>query len=264
MKALTVFITVILLVVLVGCGNTPDAAPETDEANASTGDTGQRDIDSPETNTKFPVLDTLTKEEYKELNIFLSNFVETYLDFYAGQYDEDHSQTQITVFAIDHIFLNDRKAVTTVNGTPDPEFNVCDYSLDAAQVDAVLEKYIGPHQKGGLPTTPANWDSGAYYRYESGKYYFSMDVDVLITQWAQTTEMYDNKDGTFTVIFDRYERYVNSKLVDFPENHFAAKENWGTLRDMEPMGPSMAVIKKGTWNQREVWQLVSFNALAIL
>ena len=103
------------------------------------------------------------------------------MERFGGPEGADHDQSAVTTFAIDHIYFNAKQSVTTVNNTPDPIHGCRDYSVDAAKVDDVLAKYIGPHQKGGLPVRFEKWDSGAYYLLENGKYYFSMSDNSSLT-----------------------------------------------------------------------------------
>jgi hypothetical protein len=260
MKKLSLLILLILVFTLVACGNTN----QSDNPKTSGNDSGTSDDDDSGGNLVISAdakqMEDLSPDEFIALNKYLSNFVETYMLNYASIDSTDYDQTIATVFAIQHIVLNDNSAITFVDSSPDPyhgEINT--YSLDSAQVDEVLAKYIGPHQKAGLPVRMDNWDSGIDYWYENGKYYFTQGKGI-IDIWAQVVNLYANDDDTYTVVFDRYERWKDGELIDFPPNRYEPKENWGDHSNLVPAGPShTAVIKRGTWNSREVWNLVSYS-----
>ena len=247
MRKISVLLVFILIFSLAACGNTNQSSdPETSgNDHGTSGDAGSNSNMIISADAKR--MEDLSPDEFIALNKYLSNFVETYMLNYKSIDSTDYDQTIATVLAIQHIVLNDNSSVTYMGSTQDPYHGeISTYSLDSAQVDEVLAKYIGPYQKGGLPVSMDNWDSGTDYWYENGKYYFTRGKGI-VDIWAQVVNLYANDDDTYTVVFDRYERWKDGELIDFPPNRYEPKENWGDHSNLVPAGPShTAVIKRGT------------------
>jgi hypothetical protein len=268
MKKISVLIVLILILTLTACGNAvsdPDVMVIADATTPGITAPGNKHIDDIVAGQYVP--EQLTMSEYKELNIFLSNFAETQLHSFGNITDtDDASQAAITIFAIEHVFLNSRQSVTTITPPQNSLNKFCEgddrrgvYSVSAATIDSVLAKYVGSDQKGGI-NEDYGGGCGDYFYYENGKYYFSTIDDRSILFWAQTTSVTNNGDGTYTVSADNYLRRQDEEgnLLDFPQNRYEPKENWGEHSDMKPYSTCKAVLIKENWNGGEVWQLVSY------
>jgi hypothetical protein len=140
-------------------------------------------------------LDSMSDKDWRALNIFFSNFSETFFeDFSSDAYDDK----MLIEFAVQHDVINNAGLFKK-----DADSN---YFIGPKQVNATIKKYFGIEK-----ITPQ--DGGDFVLYRDGRYYWD---DVFEgSPWfagSQAIELQDNGDGTLSAIVEDYkdnENYQN-------------------------------------------------------
>ena len=207
-------------------------------------DTGKDDRATPtndETAAGANLLDAMTKDERRALNIFFSNFSES--DFTAldiGNYDE----TSLIEFALRYHYAN-----------RSPDFSSAgDHYLriSADRIDQTLARFFGITAKS---MSKYSIPHPAYPQYYQDGYLYYPDWNQLAdgeaSKWSHVTKFLDNKDGTFTAVIDTYIGQLSSlddiygDMVDWPSDEI--RKDYSCT----------AIVKPYDNNGRATYQLIA-------
>ena len=141
------------------------------------------------------VTDSLSAEQRRSLNLFLSNFSELYFRHFSR--DETPDRVALVNFAYMHNKINsfgrDKISVRQWNG------EAC-YSISAADVDQTLERFFGvqpDHGEFELDTHLVGFDGERYY-------FLAADGEAYNT-FSVARELLSDGSGTYRVSFDVYD-----------------------------------------------------------
>ena len=243
-----ILIYVFAILFLSGCKKQDNSAtiPATDSTKSL------ENTEETSTGTKTNLLDTMDDDEWRKLNIFVSNFCESNLDnFSTNNYDEK----ALIGFALSHNVNNNRESFKTdENG---------DSYVPKTVVNNTIDKYFG------IKNIPAKDFEEDFYACKGGKYYW---LDVMEgSPWfagGQAVQLYDNGDGTLSVIVENYqdgEGYGMDEASILPNNptspFYAPKKNWsGKVKKLlRQNGYYIATIAPYTYNDKQTYKLLEWR-----
>lgn len=181
-----------------------------------------------------------TKVRYN-INLFLSNFSETGMQFYSSQRSTD---AQLVDFAIFHTWMNRQNRIERGQWGNDNCRMSDQYVADIAQ------KYFGRQPTNLTPTEIAHRDG--YYYWETTGGYMGMGVAIL-------SHVEDMGDGRYGVYFGCYGEgeFWSEDDCDLRPEQAAAKFQAGIVH------PGCAVIDVGggTLDDRSTWRLEQYDML---
>ncbi len=186
-------------------------------------------------------LKTMTAEQRREVNLFLSNFSEAYYNPNGGYYGEEEAKIS---FAHIHAGIN-LGDVTLFDG----EY----MGISADKVDEILTRFFGssvPHR------TPEN---GKYWFYDDGKFMMPAASGESYADFSIATEMRARADGNFDVSFNIYadptvtggDIISDKSVYSLTDAEAAAKYHF--------QGSGTAVLKPKTHNGSDTYELVSYS-----
>jgi hypothetical protein len=194
------------------------------------------------------MLDSMPDKDWRALNIFFSNFSETYLeDFSAGDYDDK----TLIEFAVRHNVINNA-------GLFKHDAN-SDYYIEPKHVNATVKKYFGAEKITAQ-------DGGDFVLYRDGKYYWD---DVFEgSPWfagSQALELRDNGDGTLSAIVgdygdnENYQKDPDSKSIPL---FYTPKKTWkpATAKMFDAKGYHAAQIAPHTYDGKKTYKLLEWRA----
>ncbi len=195
------------------------------------------------------ILDTYTPEQYKNINIFLSNFSEASFP-YGGTFNKNNpNYGDLINFAYIHNLINNPSNVGFNSNTA--EMYV---SVDAA--DRTIDKYFGlalPHESAG------------YYVCRDGKFSAPAASGEGHCYVSVAKNMTDNGDGTLTVNFGVF---TYGDLYDMDEDEWAthsAEGYWSTYSSITNSGvwkerySGTAVVRQKEYDGKQTYELISYN-----
>lgn len=189
------------------------------------------------------LLDTISDNDWKALNIFFSNFSETHFeDFNYKKYNDK----ALIDFAMHHIVINNRNYF---EGD----------SVDKKYINATIKKYFGIDK-----ITPQSIEDG-FVLYKDGKYYWE-DVTEGFPKFdgAQVIEFYDNQDGTFLAIIEDYkdnqEYHKGGSPDNFGASFYPPKKSWSpsVAKKCSIAGYHVAKVAPHTYNNKKTYKLLEW------
>lgn len=194
----------------------------------------------------------LSDDDLTKLNTYFSNFIESGL----WQYDSKTTDDRLAMFAMQFNYYNNNKLFTYEDGSIETEYY--NRSIRASEITATIQRFFARKY---TPKTFAWGDSGRMVVYQDGKFYMQMGEGESIITFAQVTKFYNNGDGTYAADIEAY-RDNNVTGGDMcPKENYQPKKNWSTAikNRCEKTGDLKAVVKKGTYNGKHVYVLLSIE-----
>jgi len=176
----------------------------------------------------------LSDEEHKKINIFFSNFSEAY---FSG-YDENNKDLgNLLNFAYIHNKINNPKRI---------EIEDSEMFVDKGYIEKTINQFFGveiTHQSIGE------------FQYREGKYYTPAADGENYNRFSQVDILQDNKDGTYFVEVSIYSTDEIDNILYEP------KKSWENTYSYEYLGIAKATIKAVTFDGKEMYQLLSYEAI---
>lgn len=206
------------------------------------------------------LIPTMSENQRYMINIFLSNFSE--IDF--NDYDANTaSRDQLIYFGCKHNSVNHTAGAIPISDeeaskyvTLDDFIHAC-YKTDEETVSNSIDRYLGKkvqHGEAKYNVMGYDWQFG----YDNGYYYYDSGEEGDAGRvFSIADNMYDNGDGTYTVIFTNYSSGYTDILNDCynltPESIevFGIKVNKGAT--------GTAVVRPYNYNGKDTYQLISLN-----
>ena len=183
------------------------------------------------------LIEGMTNDEKRNINVFLSNFSE--IHFYSyGNGDADENESLLS-FAFLHNTYNSTGNVFMTNAGY--------YAMTSAAVDTTLNRYFGrtvPHMSVGP------------YIYSEGNFHVEPAAGSVCSYFSVATALYDNKDGTFTVEFEVFSDMDKDISVD-SSSYSCTPERARALYSLDAKGS--AVVTKKTYNGTNTYELKKYS-----
>lgn len=245
-KVLVLLIVSSMMMATSGCGLIFRKNDSTITSDVSTIDSSKTADDFSGSGSKvesvFPVYNTenlinsMSSEEKRLLNTFLSNFSEGYLQ----NYNPGHTNNELIQFGFIHHFVNDYNSIV---------FKGEYMGISSQKVNYVLDKYMGiTIASSSSATVGTNW------HYNDGYFLTPLASGASYDYFSIATEMYDNGNGTYTVKCNTY----------FAGKDRLTKEHY-KLTDIQAGDQcdfsynSVATIKKKIFNGNNTYELISLE-----
>ena len=180
---------------------TPETAPPA--TDAVTEPVATEPDETPPVATQQPATQTTQvnlSAVQRRINVFLSNFTETFFDTYPC------TKYEMLSFAYSHARINNDGKVY---------YGSVEYYISESDVNSILNKYFGvTYAKNGAPDTFSySTQYGTHsIRYDGDYYYFPAADGGGYAYLSIAKDMVRNSDGSYTVMYDAY------SLVDFWED----------------------------------------------
>ena len=139
-------------------------------------------VTAPPSVQKTPKKVTLSAEEKKKLDVFFSNFAETWGENMPKFGFDGISNAELVQFGVAHNVINRKQVVKTINGKQ---------AVPVGEVRFATMKYFG---KDIQPQSAGNIEC-------DGTYFYAVRADRNADCIARITEFYDNQDGTYTASY---------------------------------------------------------------
>lgn len=179
--------------------------------------------------------------QVREINLFLSNFSETFYDPDSEFFGEEEGKIY---FAYLHALINSESLI----------FGKDEYfGIKAEDVDRILIRFFGssvPHE------TPKN---SRYWIYEDGAFFMPAASGESYGDFSIATEMTQRKDGNFDVSFNIYHDptvFGGDVISDQSVYSLSASE---AEKKHDYIGSGKAVLKEKTYNGENTYELVSYE-----
>ena len=203
------------------------------------------------------LIGTMTESEKREINTFISNFSETHCtEIGEGvEYNDFH----MISFAYVHNLIN----------KPDQKIIYNDilgkFGIEEKELDSVLKKYFGktvPHKttvcvsqyeiEGKIVTKED------VYEYADGIFWIPAASGESYEYFAIVTDMRNNGDGTYDVMFNEYwdEAHLHEGMQ--PEWYSYTIEEAAT--NCVPVDKGTAKVRKKDYNGESTYELISFKS----
>lgn len=206
------------------------------------------------------LIPTMSENQRYMINIFLSNFSE--IDF--NDYDANTaSRDQLIYFGCKHNSVNHTSGAIPISDeeaakyvTLDDFIHAC-YKTDEETVSNSIDRYLGKkvqHGEAKYNVMGYDWQFGydnGYYYYDSGEEGDARRV------FSIADNMYDNGDGTYTVIFTNYSSGYTDILNDCYNLTSESIEGFGIKVNKGATGK--AVVRPYNYNGKDTYQLISLN-----
>lgn len=131
---------------------------------------------------KTPKKVALSTEEKKKLDVFFSNFAETWGENMPKFGFDGISNAELVQFGVAHNVINRKQVVKTINGKQ---------AVPVGEVRFATMKYFG---KDIQPQSAGNIEC-------DGTYFYAVRADRNADCVARIKELYDNQDGTYTASY---------------------------------------------------------------
>jgi len=230
--------------IFVNGGNSPVVQPTNSTKKALIPTPSFSDTTQPPVTTPVPqtgndnLLDTMSRDERYQLNIFLSNFSEAkYM-----VHDKNEIEQKI-FFAFKHNMINVRSTELIYTDSQ--------MGIAANDLDRTLIRFFGstiPHE------TPAG---AKYWHYENGNFMMTAAFGESCAYFSSCTSMKDNKNGTYDVTFNVY------FSADGPHNpidnswYYYTDEQAAASHQYEYSGS--ATIRPKVYNGTNTYELISYH-----
>lgn len=194
-----------------------------------------------ESKTDWNILSEMDSPALREVNIFLSNFSETYYDPSSGSFGDAEGKIQ---FAYLHALINSYSLTFYENGY---------MGISATDVNSILKRFFGstvPRE------TPRN---SQYWTYENGNFIMPAASGESYADFSIATKMIKRPDGNFDVTFNIYadpSAYGGNSIIDktiysLTDSEVDAKYKY--------RGSGNAILKAKVHNGRNTYELVSYT-----
>lgn len=182
------------------------------------------------------IYNTLTSEQKKDLNVFLSNFSEAFLKYY----DADNVNTNDLInFAFIHDMINNNKLI---------RYKDSNMGISAERVSETLNKYFG---KSITNESTNEWQYDGEYYWKSGAAGESYDY------FSVALNLVDLNNGTYRVDFNTY--YAGYDSMD-PKCYWYSESDASNDTDCRRSDSGTAIIKSCVYNNKETWQLLKLTS----
>ncbi len=246
-KAISVLLTALILTgLLSSCSKQPSELPSSNLVSHDAADYVYPSIDMKE---GTPL--SMTADEIKKLNVFISNFAETGLT----EYSEKTTDETLINFAITHTLYNSKSNFSIVSLTGAEAV----ISVDGAYIKDTVKKFFGREIE----------NKSCYenlIKYEGGRYSFKMDsfdetYSFVFNEFAQVDKVMKQSDGSYNLTFSTH-YFFGENTVGIPEEAYGSKENWsselkGQINSNIKIVKYFANIKPVKSVNDDSWQLVT-------
>lgn len=203
---------------------------------------------------RINLLDTMSDADWKALNLFFSNFIETgFEDFNINNYDKK----ALIEYAIHHNAINNSE-----NFKDDASGD--DY-ITKPVIDATTQKFFG------IKDIKVNDFEDDFQAVRNGKYYW---LDIFEgSPWfagGQVTEFYDNGDNTFSAVIESYidsegYGYNQESIIEMSAGSpfYLPKKKWSKkLTDLIHInGYYEAKVAPQIYNNKQTYKLLEWNLM---
>ena len=187
------------------------------------------------------IFGSMSASEKRKLNIFLSNFSETFVnEYYHGMPYENY---ELISFAFTHNRINNPSKIFYTGSR---------MGISAADANATINKYFG--RTVPLQTAYSQYGGINTFIYSNGNFTMGRADGESHSFFAIATSMVDNKNGTYTVEFNEY--YDTYEGVASNRYSMSAYEA-GRVCDLT--GSGTAVVTKKIYNGVSTYQLEQIN-----
>ena len=183
------------------------------------------------------LLEDMSNEQKRALNLFLSNFSEVCLMSYGhGDNDED----ELLYFGFKHNEYNSTGRVSVTNSGY--------YAISEADMDLTLQRYFGVN---------APRHSNNEVIYSENTYYFPLAAGQALSYFSVARNMTDNLDGTYTVEFEFFsdENGTPINSASYSLDIEGARTNY------QLTGEGTAIVTKKNYNGTETYELKQYDNL---
>ena len=184
------------------------------------------------------ILPSMSRDERREVNIFLSNFSEAY--YGTGEFPES-IEDKIS-FAYNHALIN----------TPDLAFYEDSYmGIKASDLDSILIRFFGntiPHK------TP---EEGFYWIYRDGKFLMPAASGEFYGYFTVATSVIKKQDGLFEVSFNVYADYSSDGVISDNSVYYIDEASADAAYELAYCGN--AVLKSKVYNGKNTYELISYT-----
>lgn len=197
-----------------------------------------------ETSNEANLIETISDEEKKEVNKFLSNFSEAFYGLNVDSIAEDKIS-----FAYIHNCLNNDSFELVYK-----EFDgrVMD-GISAELVDSTLIRFFGEtvaHE------TPAN---SQWWEYRDGYFWSPAASGETYHRFSVAKNMYRNSDGTYTVEFRTYRDDEDPHGEQNPKWYTETVESTESNVNYVFLHNGTAILREKVYNGTDTYELVSYN-----
>ena len=199
------------------------------------------------------ILDSYTPEQYKDINIFLSNFSEALFPYGMNNprtFDKNNpNYGDLINFAYIHNLINNPYNVGY-------NYDTFEMYVTAEATDKTIDKYFGitlPHESAGR------------YVYRDGKFFAPAASGEGYCYVSVAKNMTENSDGTLTVDFSAF---TYGELADIAGGEWdihAAEGYWSTYYNIINSGvwkerySGTAVVRRKEYEGKQTYELISYN-----
>ncbi len=188
-----------------------------------------------EDKTPVEILDQLSAEKRRDLNIFMSNFSEAYFENYSS---ESYDNAQLINYSFTH---------NNINKPDEIVWDSSQMGISADLVNKDLDRFFGK-------SVPRN--SVGEWTYADGYFYQPAAMGEFYGIFSIVTKLVDNKDGTFDVEFSVFSDTENFGEVSLSEWYSYTEAQARAKCDFS--GTGRAKIKAKTYNGNETYELLEY------
>lgn len=247
MKKRLLVLLVISLLVLTACGKSEDVK------NTDTKNNGEENVQTvPENGDEEKteqqdkleetenIINTMSSEEKREMNLFLSNFSEAFYNPVSGFYRGDEAKID---FAFTHITINSSEKVVAE-----------DYymGITAEDIDIVLNRFFGESIPHKTPENSKRWV------YKNGKFLVPAASGDSYGNFSIVTEVRVLKDGNYEALFNVYNdpEIVGGDIIT-DKTIYSLTDSEASDRYVF-VERGKAVLKPKTHNGKQTYELVHY------
>ncbi len=185
---------------------------------------------------------SMSAAEYKELNLFLSNFSEAYYDPNDAYYTNPDEQK--IMFAYLHSLINYNGSIIYENGY---------YGIYASDVDKILNRFFGTTVPRQTPYNSKVW------KYKNGKFLIPAADGESYGAFSLATGMYPNGDGTYRVTFNVYydTDVMGGDIITDKTLYSLTPQT--VYRRCSYEGNGVAIVKPKVYNGKNTYEIVSYS-----
>ena len=186
----------------------------------------------------------MSADEYRELNLFLSNFSEAYYDPDDSYYTDPDEQK--IMFAYLHSIIN-------YNSVKNKLYDSYYYGIPASEVDRILNRFFGktvPHK------TPSN---SKVWKYRDGIFLIPAADGESYGAFSLATGMYPNGNGTYRITFNVYydESVLGGNIITDKSIYSLSPETVYSRCSYE--GNGTAIVRPKVYNGENTYEIVEYK-----
>lgn len=197
---------------------------------------------SPVDRSNVSLTSGMAVSDYRELNLFLSNFSEAYYDPDDSYYT--NSDEQKIMFAYLHAIIN-YNSMRFSEGAY--------YGISASNVDTILYRFFGK-------TVPHRTPSGSkVWKYKNGKFLIPAADGESYGNFSLATGMYPNGNGTYRVTFNIYcdDTVCCGNIIEDKTLYSLTPDT--VYPKCSYIGYGTAIVKPKTHNGSNTYELVDYT-----